>query len=237
MLASKGDLVVSYEEKTLIMWDMKAGAQKATFTADKVRDTDGVGTRRAPYFLYGWGQYAQGTLLAVRMGSVRTGNLACCTDGVSTHREPCLLYGWGQYAQGTLLAVRMGSVRTGNLACCTDGVSMHSTLTSITFGVGTHRVPYFLYGWGRYAQGTLFPLRLGSVRTGYLISSTDGVGTHRVPYFHYVWGRYAQGTLFPVRVGSIRTRHLISSTDGVGTHRALYFHCSQTCVKGALPRF
>lgn len=31
-------MVVSYEEKTLIMWDMKAGAQKATFTADKVKD-------------------------------------------------------------------------------------------------------------------------------------------------------------------------------------------------------
>ena len=29
--------MVSYDEKTLIMWDMKAGAQKATFTADKVR--------------------------------------------------------------------------------------------------------------------------------------------------------------------------------------------------------
>ena len=37
MVASKGDLVVSYEGKTLIVWDMKAGAQKATFTADKVR--------------------------------------------------------------------------------------------------------------------------------------------------------------------------------------------------------
>ena len=30
--------MVSYEEKTLIMWDMKAGAQKATFTADKVKE-------------------------------------------------------------------------------------------------------------------------------------------------------------------------------------------------------
>ena len=38
MIASKGDLVVSYEEKTLIMWDMKTGTQKATFTADKVRN-------------------------------------------------------------------------------------------------------------------------------------------------------------------------------------------------------
>lgn len=36
VVASKGDLVVSYEGKTLIVWDMKAGAQKATFTADKV---------------------------------------------------------------------------------------------------------------------------------------------------------------------------------------------------------
>lgn len=40
VIASEGDLVVSYEEKTLIMWDMKAGAQKATFTADKVKDLD-----------------------------------------------------------------------------------------------------------------------------------------------------------------------------------------------------
>lgn len=31
-------MVVSYEEKTLILWDMKAGAQKATFTSDKVKD-------------------------------------------------------------------------------------------------------------------------------------------------------------------------------------------------------
>ena len=157
VLASKGDLVVSYEEKTLIMWDMKAGAQKATFTADKVRDTDGVCTRRAPYFQYGWGQYAQGTLLAVRMGSVctapllplrlgsvRTGYLISCTGGVSTHREPCLLDGWGQYAQR----------------------------------------PYFHYVWGRYAQGTFFPVRVGSIRKRHLISSTDGVGTHRALYFH-----------------------------------------------------
>ena len=36
-MASKGDIVVSYDKKTLIMWDMRAGAQKATFTADKVR--------------------------------------------------------------------------------------------------------------------------------------------------------------------------------------------------------
>lgn len=33
-------MAVSYEEKTLILWDMKAGAQKATFTADKVKDFD-----------------------------------------------------------------------------------------------------------------------------------------------------------------------------------------------------
>ena len=32
--------MVSYEEKTQIMWDMKAGAQKATFTLDKVEDLD-----------------------------------------------------------------------------------------------------------------------------------------------------------------------------------------------------
>lgn len=37
LIASEGDLVVSYEEKTLILWDMKTGAQKATFTADKVK--------------------------------------------------------------------------------------------------------------------------------------------------------------------------------------------------------
>ena len=37
IMASKGDIVVSYDKKTLIMWDMRAGAQKATFTADKVR--------------------------------------------------------------------------------------------------------------------------------------------------------------------------------------------------------
>jgi len=40
VIASEGDMVVSYEEKTLIMWDMKAGAQKATFTVDKVKDLD-----------------------------------------------------------------------------------------------------------------------------------------------------------------------------------------------------
>ena len=38
VIASEGDIVVSYEEKTLIIWDMKAGAQKATFTADKVKE-------------------------------------------------------------------------------------------------------------------------------------------------------------------------------------------------------
>ncbi|KAJ7389989.1 hypothetical protein OS493_028044 [Desmophyllum pertusum] len=43
VIASKGDLVVSYEEKTLIVWDMKAGAQKATFTADKVTAVHPVG--------------------------------------------------------------------------------------------------------------------------------------------------------------------------------------------------
>ena len=32
--------MVSYEEKTQIMWDMKAGAQKATFTLDRVEDLD-----------------------------------------------------------------------------------------------------------------------------------------------------------------------------------------------------
>ena len=37
VIASEGDLVVSYDEKTLILWDMKAGVQKASFTADKVR--------------------------------------------------------------------------------------------------------------------------------------------------------------------------------------------------------
>lgn len=43
VIASEGDLVVSYEEKTLIMWDMKAGVQKATFTADKVTAVYSVG--------------------------------------------------------------------------------------------------------------------------------------------------------------------------------------------------
>ena len=38
VIASKGDMVVSHDEKTLIMWDMKAGVQKASFTADKVRN-------------------------------------------------------------------------------------------------------------------------------------------------------------------------------------------------------
>lgn len=37
VVASEGDLVVSFGAKTLIVWDMAAGAQKATFTADKVR--------------------------------------------------------------------------------------------------------------------------------------------------------------------------------------------------------
>jgi len=36
VVASKGDFVVTYEEKTLILWDMNAGVQKATFNADKV---------------------------------------------------------------------------------------------------------------------------------------------------------------------------------------------------------
>ena len=36
VVASKGDFVVTYEEKTLIQWDMNAGVQKATFNADKV---------------------------------------------------------------------------------------------------------------------------------------------------------------------------------------------------------
>lgn len=31
---------MSYKEKMLIMQDMKAGAQKATFTAGKVKDLD-----------------------------------------------------------------------------------------------------------------------------------------------------------------------------------------------------
>lgn len=35
--------MVSYEEKTLIMLDMKAGTQVATFTADKVTAVDPVG--------------------------------------------------------------------------------------------------------------------------------------------------------------------------------------------------
>ncbi|XP_022797421.1 NACHT domain- and WD repeat-containing protein 1-like isoform X3 [Stylophora pistillata] len=43
IIASKGDVVVSYDEKTLIMWDMRAGAQKATFTADKVTAIHPVG--------------------------------------------------------------------------------------------------------------------------------------------------------------------------------------------------
>ena len=37
VIASEGDLVVSFGAKTLMVWDMAAGAQKATFTADKVR--------------------------------------------------------------------------------------------------------------------------------------------------------------------------------------------------------
>lgn len=36
VVASKGDFVVTFEEKTLILWDMNAGVQKATFNADKV---------------------------------------------------------------------------------------------------------------------------------------------------------------------------------------------------------
>ena len=36
VVASKGDFVVTYEEKTLILWDMNAGVQKATFNAAKV---------------------------------------------------------------------------------------------------------------------------------------------------------------------------------------------------------
>jgi len=43
VIGSEGDMVVSYEEKTLIMWDMKAGAQKATFTVDKVTAVHLVG--------------------------------------------------------------------------------------------------------------------------------------------------------------------------------------------------
>ena len=36
VVASKGDFVVTFEQKTLILWDMNAGVQKATFNADKV---------------------------------------------------------------------------------------------------------------------------------------------------------------------------------------------------------
>ena len=36
VVASEGDFVVTFEEKTLILWDMNAGVQKATFNADKV---------------------------------------------------------------------------------------------------------------------------------------------------------------------------------------------------------
>lgn len=43
VVASEGDVVVSYGEKTLIVWDMAAGAQKATFTADKVTAVHPVG--------------------------------------------------------------------------------------------------------------------------------------------------------------------------------------------------
>ena len=36
VVASEGDFVVTFEEKTLILWDMNVGVQKATFNADKV---------------------------------------------------------------------------------------------------------------------------------------------------------------------------------------------------------
>lgn len=48
IIASKGDIVVSYDEKTLIMWDMKTGAQKASFTADKVRKSNLLSTAELP---------------------------------------------------------------------------------------------------------------------------------------------------------------------------------------------
>jgi len=43
LVASKRDVVVSYEGKTLIVWNMKTGTQKATFTADKVTAVHPVG--------------------------------------------------------------------------------------------------------------------------------------------------------------------------------------------------
>lgn len=48
VIASKGDIVVSYDEKTLIMWDVKAGVQKASFTADKVRKSNVLSTVLLP---------------------------------------------------------------------------------------------------------------------------------------------------------------------------------------------
>lgn len=50
VIASKGDIVVSYDEKTLIMWDMGAGVQKASFTADKVRKPPFYFHMRHAYF-------------------------------------------------------------------------------------------------------------------------------------------------------------------------------------------
>ena len=73
-------MVVSYDEKTLIMWDMKAGAQKASFTADKVRLFDAFPS--APRNTFSHLAYFLGQPTFVRVYSVSVDD--CYTDTLGT---------------------------------------------------------------------------------------------------------------------------------------------------------